>query len=307
MYLFQAALLFLEGFRSNMNEINKDVLRPRALVLAKRLTNGISAPTKTQLLEFANKEDILEKNIEAKHIYKQPMESSTKGKKLFRMHTSTGISVCEAEECCIQHYIEQGFYTHGQHWEGKIVTAIFFLLFWDIIYSKLRGVSGIFLSYYQMFPLDMFTESFYSNRKTLIEARLKEIESFSVEQLLAEMKFVWDSRPEHEHSPISRMCWESVRGASAALGARGAAALCARAARAAACSGFPDLTLWDVRAGEIAFVEVKTDSDKPSLKQLQWMHYLKSCGLRAEFCYIGVRTDRQRARAPAPGAARGGD
>lgn len=84
----------------------------------------------------------------------------------------------------------------GGHWEGRIAKTIFFILFWDIIYKPLHGVCGIFLSYYQSYPLDMFCESFYTNRKSLIEERLREIEESPIEETLSKMEAVWKSRPE---------------------------------------------------------------------------------------------------------------
>lgn len=53
---------------------------------------------------------------------------------------------------------------------------------------------------------------------------------------------------------------------------------------------------WYYRALQIKFVEVKTDSDKPSMKQIQWMHYLRDHDIDTEFCYLGANTTRQRCR-----------
>lgn len=47
---------------------------------------------------------------------------------------------------------------------------------------------------------------------------------------------------------------------------------------------------------QIAFVEVKTDSDKPSVEQIQWIHYMRQHGINARFCYVGVNTARSRSR-----------
>lgn len=47
---------------------------------------------------------------------------------------------------------------------------------------------------------------------------------------------------------------------------------------------------------QIKFVEVKTDTDKPSMKQLQWMQYLAENGIDTGFCYVGVHTTRCKAR-----------
>ncbi|XP_026495502.2 fanconi-associated nuclease 1-like isoform X1 [Vanessa tameamea] len=295
----KAAEVLLEGFNSNLPEKYLDFIRPRAKLLAKRQTNPISSALKVQLLSRADKYDILEKNIKAVHIYKQPMYNGGRGKIKFETRTADGMLVQEAEEYCKYHYIQEGKYTHGGHWEGKIVTTIFFLLFWDIIYAQLEGIRGIFLSHYQTYPLDMFCEDFYNNRKALIEKRLKEIEESTTEEILTKIETAWESRPETEQSGVqSGAGGEAARAACARLAPARVARVCARLAAdfAHAHSGFPDLTLWNERTGEIAFVEVKTDSDKPSMKQIQWMHYMQQHGIDTEFCYVGVHTGRARSR-----------
>ncbi|XP_038211585.1 fanconi-associated nuclease 1-like isoform X2 [Zerene cesonia] len=295
----KAAEVLIEGFNMDIPEEEMDCMRPRALKLVNRRTNKICEELAPILSKFAQKESILEKNIKSRHIYKQPMESYGRGKLKFQVRSSDGtLMVLEAEEYCKYYYINLGEYTHGGHWEGRIITTLFFLLFWDIIYANLRGVRGVFLSRYQRHPLDMF-DDFYENRKCLIEERLKEIENASEEEIVERMKRVWDARPEGEQSGIVRAVgWAGVRGAARGLRARGLAALCARlAARYRhARAAFPDLTLWNEDTGEVIFVEVKTDSDKPSLKQLQWMSYLRENGINTEICYVGVNTTRCKAR-----------
>ncbi|XP_072942888.1 fanconi-associated nuclease 1-like [Epargyreus clarus] len=295
----EAAQVLLEGFKTSMSEEAKDCMRPRANKLACRLTNCISSDLQDELLQYATKDTILEKNLKAHHVFKVPLESyNNRGKIKFETRTAEGRVVQEAEEFCISYYMAEQGYTHGWHWEGKIVTTLFFLLFWDIIYASLRGVRGVYLTHYQVYPLDMFLDSFYTNRKVLIEERLKEIEQSSTEDIVQRVCDTWESRPETELSGISRdVGLESVCAVCRALGGARAAALCARlAADCHARSGFPDLTLYNAHTDEIKFVEVKTDSDKPSMKQIQWMHYLQENGINTEFCYVGVNTKRCKAR-----------
>ncbi|XP_073953597.1 fanconi-associated nuclease 1-like isoform X2 [Choristoneura fumiferana] len=295
----EAAEVLLEGFKSNLSEEEKDLMRRRAVKIARQKTNKISEHLKTQLLEHANKDNILEKNLDADHVYKQPMENTSKGKSRFETKTSEGRIIQCVEEFAITHYISTGKFTHGEHWEGRIITTIFFLLFWDIIYSKPRGVRGIFLSHFQVYPLDLFSESFYVNRQTIIDDRLSLIEESSEMEVLKMMEDVWNKRPEHELSGINRsISWCALRGVAGCAGARALAALCRRLARdyRYAHSGFPDVTLWNVHNKEIKFVEVKSDNDHSSMKQIQWMNYLREHGIDTGFCYVGTDTTRQRCR-----------
>lgn len=76
------------------------------------------------------------------------------------------------------------------------MTTMFYLLFWDIIYWKPPDCPGVFLTRFQRFPLDLFCESFYANRRDSIEARLALIERCSNEELLKILQDKWNERPE---------------------------------------------------------------------------------------------------------------
>ncbi|CAH2042272.1 unnamed protein product, partial [Iphiclides podalirius] len=298
-----AAEVLLEGLRSDLTEEAKQAMQPRALKLATMRSNRISQLLRGELAVLATGNALREVDFDAHHIHQKPMERfNNRGKIKFETRSVTGERIfLEAEQFCIRHYISRGDFTHGEHWEGRLVTTIFFLLFWDIIYMRLPGVRGIFLTKFSMYPQDMFTDSFYVNRKTLIDERLATIENMEEDELVKTMKETWDSRPESERSGIERaLGWERVDAVGRCLGGRGVASLCRRLALnfRYANSGFPDLTLWNSTTKQIMFVEVKTDSDTPSVKQLQWLRYLRECGLRVQLCYVGADTTRQRARGP---------
>ncbi|XP_041984445.1 fanconi-associated nuclease 1 homolog isoform X2 [Aricia agestis] len=298
----EAAFVLLEGLNLEHRDEAKDVLRKRASLLAKRKTKTISPEVQIELLKYAEVEDRLEKQFDSKHIYKAPMENSRGGKLKFETRLNGEILVQDAEDFCLSEYLRSGEYTHGGHWEGRIITTIFFLLLWDEIYNQdylIPRVPGVVLCQYQVYPLDLHGEGFYRNRKKIIEHRLKEIQSMSVEKILEEMKRVWDTRPEYEVSGINRAIpYEVVSGAAECVGGAGLAALCRRLATCYghAHSGFPDLTVFNCHTKKIMFVEVKTDSDRPSMRQLQWMQFLRDHNLPVQFCYVGTETAKCKAR-----------
>ncbi|XP_032519813.2 fanconi-associated nuclease 1-like [Danaus plexippus] len=295
----EAASILLEGFEAGLPEESLEVLKVRAKLLVQRKTNCVTDSLKGKLQKYIDCNDVVEKNIRANHIYKVPMCSPGRGKIKFETRTERGVNIQDAEEYCIDYYINGGKYTHGGHWEGRILMTIFFLLFWDIIYNSIQGLRGIFLSHYQVFPLDMFTDSFYRNRKTLIDEKLKEIKESTIEDLIEKMESVWNSRPENELSGINRsITWAQVAGVCTCLGTGRISSLVRRLALTGGRtqSGVPDLTMWNELTREITFVEVKTDTDKPSIKQILWMHYMKQHGVDTEFCYVGVNTTRCKAR-----------
>ena len=67
------------------------------------------------------------------------------------------------------------------HAETRILTTIFSLLFWDIIFAD---VPGAFETPYQTAPLDLAEDTFYCARQDLIEARLEEIRNGGAERIL---------------------------------------------------------------------------------------------------------------------------
>lgn len=62
-----------------------------------------------------------------------------------------------------------------------MLTTIFALLFWDILFSDVKGA---FETPYQDAPLDLFEDSFYFSRKDLIDKRLAEINGGMAQEIL---------------------------------------------------------------------------------------------------------------------------
>lgn len=299
----EAAMVLLQGFKDNLAEDAKDALLPRANKIANQKNIDLREELRAELRSYS-KEAILESSFPGDHINKQHKDNyEQRGQRQFEMHTNEGKSIVYTEKYCLLHYVNNCNYTDGEHWEGRIASALFFILFWDIIYSKPEGVSGIFLNHYQRYPLDMFCESFYKIRKELIDERLAFIQQCTEEQLLDFMKTKFVERPQSQISEVVHrdIDWCRLAAVAGCLRGGGVAALCGRLARryGYAKSGFPDLTVWNTHTKQIKFVEVKSDVDKPSIKQLQWLRYLIDNGMDAGFCYIGVNTTRCKARSSA--------
>ncbi|XP_075981374.1 fanconi-associated nuclease 1-like [Anticarsia gemmatalis] len=294
----QAAETLLRGFKEDMSEELKDALRPRANKLADMLDDKLACELRTHVKDSL----VLERDMPADHVYKLPMDNyNQRGKLKFEAFIDGKRTTLSAEDYCILHYTQNGEFTRGDHAEGRLVITLYHLLFWDIIYSStedMRG-SGLFLTHYQRHPLDMYCRSFYMNRREAIDDRLQLIEDSTDAEIVAMMKTVWDERPEYELSGISRNVeFPELAGLATCIGARALSAICRRLALnyGYSHSGFPDLTLWNVNTKQVKFVEVKTDADKPSMKQLQWLRYLRQHGVSAGFCYVGANTTRCRAR-----------
>ena len=67
---------------------------------------------------------------------------------------------CSVEELSLNYYKKQG-YQQGHHTEGGMVSMLFMLLFWDIVFAPMDGV---FETPYQTAPLDMGSDAFYAGK-----------------------------------------------------------------------------------------------------------------------------------------------
>ncbi|PWA01215.1 hypothetical protein BB558_002709 [Smittium angustum] len=80
---------------------------------------------------------------------------------------------CSVEQVALSHYT-QTENLYGVHSESSILTTLFSLLFWDIIFWP---INGVFDNEYQAHPLDMYTDAFYKSRVNLIDERISEIKN----------------------------------------------------------------------------------------------------------------------------------
>ena len=105
-----------------------------------------------------------------------PIKGVQKGKSIWKGESEEVVNV---ETYALQHYERLGY--KGYHCEGRIVTTLFGLLFWDIIFAP---IPGAFETPYQTAPLDIFEDTFYHAREDLIENRLDEISRNNARQII---------------------------------------------------------------------------------------------------------------------------
>jgi hypothetical protein len=105
-----------------------------------------------------------------------PIKGVQKGKSIWK---GQGEEVVNVETYALQHYESLGY--KGYHCEGRIVTTLFGLLFWDIIFAP---IPGAFETPYQTAPLDIFEDTFYHAREELIEKRLGDISRNHARQII---------------------------------------------------------------------------------------------------------------------------
>ncbi|XP_044294560.1 fanconi-associated nuclease 1 [Varanus komodoensis] len=197
-------------------------------------------------------------------------------------------AVCSVEELALAHYRQNGF-DQGIHGEGSTFGTLYSLLMWDILFMD--GVPDVFRNPYQAFPLDLYTDSFYENRREAIESRLQELHDASPDMLQQWIAEVWGA----QYGKASALaCWErfsSVRQAQSlarSFGGPFLSGVCRRLSKDLRhCrGGLPDLVVWRTEDRQFKLVEVKGPNDRLSPKQVIWLAELQKLGAAVEVCHV---------------------
>ncbi|XP_028264335.1 fanconi-associated nuclease 1 [Parambassis ranga] len=196
--------------------------------------------------------------------------------------------ICSVEDLSLAHYRQQGF-DQGIHGEGSTFSTLFALLLWDIIFME--SIPDVFRNPYQTCPLDLYTDSFYENRKEAIEARVQLLGEASVETLNNMLEDVWSSQ---EGKVCSLVNWErfsSLQQAQSLVACLGGTFLSGVIARMTKdyrhCrGGLPDLVVWNTSNNSYKLVEVKGPNDRLSQKQQIWLDELQKLGADVEVCHV---------------------
>merc|ERR1711962_783953 len=85
------------------------------------------------------------------HATRPPPSKSTTPPKLRR----EGFEAVRVEEFALRYYKENRGFAEGLHGEGSIFSALFVLLFWDVIFMD--GIPDVFWNPFQTMPLDFLT------------------------------------------------------------------------------------------------------------------------------------------------------
>ncbi|KAM4746922.1 LOW QUALITY PROTEIN: fanconi-associated nuclease 1 [Rhinophrynus dorsalis] len=205
--------------------------------------------------------------------------------------------MCSVEELALAHYRQQGF-DQGIHGEGSTFCTLYGLLMWDIIFME--GIPDVFRNPYQAFPLDLYTDCFYENRKDAIENRIQLLRESSTEILLELLADVWNAYEGRAAALISWERFSSLQQAQNLVSCFGGpflSGVCKKMSKDIRhCrGGLPDLVVWNVQTKQYKLVEVKGPNDRLSHKQMVWLHELKKMGADVEVCHvvsIGAKSNR---------------
>ncbi|KAK7455129.1 hypothetical protein VKT23_011000 [Stygiomarasmius scandens] len=211
------------------------------------------------------------------------------GKSLWRGRTPD--EEVNVETAALYYYEDQGF--KGFHSETSILTTLFALLFWDIIFAT---IPGAFETRYQIAPLDLVEDAFYRARKEVIDKRLEDINNGQARNILERHYEMHGGCEGKKETWCVGMRWDV--GSKADLGeiveCMGGATLvhvCRLFCEdySARTSGVPDLIIWNFDTKECRFVEVKGPNDRASASQKLWFDTLLRAGTAVDLCHVEDR------------------
>ncbi|NXO47374.1 FAN1 nuclease, partial [Aramus guarauna] len=201
---------------------------------------------------------------------------------------SVSTVMCSVEELALTHYRQNGF-DQGIHGEGSTFITLYGILMWDIIFMD--DIPDVFRNSYQTFPLDLYTDSFYENRRDVIEARLQQLHMASSETLAKWLADIWTTQ---EGKASALVSWgrfislQQVQSLVSCLGGMFLSGVFRRLSKDLRhCrGGLPDLVVWRTHTNHFKLVEVKGPNDRLSHKQIIWLSELKKLGATVEVCHV---------------------
>ncbi|KAG8916910.1 hypothetical protein FRC02_003470 [Tulasnella sp. 418] len=191
------------------------------------------------------------------------------------------------EQFVLEHYEIKGY--KGFHAEGRIVTHLFCLLFWSILFDD--TIEGAFETCYQSAPLDLSHDTFYPARREAIDKRLQEIET-DVDRMLDIIREVDDrERPRKTWAQGARWDMFELQDTleiAEGLGGKTLGVICKLLCEeyGKRASGVPDLIVWNAAIKDAHFVEVKGPGDSLQENQKLWIDVLVGCGATVEVCRV---------------------
>ncbi|NXN93402.1 FAN1 nuclease, partial [Rhinopomastus cyanomelas] len=201
---------------------------------------------------------------------------------------SVSTVMCSVEDVALTHYRQNGF-DQGIHGEGSTFITLYGILMWDIIFKD--DIPDVFRNSYQTSPLDLYTDSFYENRKDVIEARLQLLHMASSETLAKLVSDIWTTQEGKAAALVSWERFASLQQVQSLVSCLGGVFLSGvfrhlskdlRHCR----GGLPDLVVWSTHTNHFKLVEVKGPNDRLSHKQMIWLSELKKLGAAVEVCHV---------------------
>jgi len=205
------------------------------------------------------------------------------------------------EILALEWYEERGY--RGFHAEGRIVSTLFTLLFFDILYMP---IPGAFETKYQTAPLDLSYDTFYASRRDAIEDRLAQLRTGEGPRIITEV----DDRERENQTWCVGVRWDMFQKSdlveiAEGLGGDGLAVICRLLCEdyGQRGGGVPDLIIWNAQKKTARFVEVKGPGDNLMETQKIWADVLLSAGVEMEVCRVVEDGENNKTPAKTPKSA----
>ncbi|BGP45790.1 hypothetical protein JCM10450v2_001620 [Rhodotorula kratochvilovae] len=206
------------------------------------------------------------------------VDTPTIGRKsVWRASNGEEVSV---EELCLEQYVREGW--KGFHSENGVLTMIFALTFWDILFAP---VDGVFETALQTAPLDLATDAFAIVRRPAITARLAALAQGEAPALLC----ATDARERPRGTFAVGTNWERYACEELVeivqcIGGPALAAILTVFVEEYGhrTGGIPDLCLWNPETSKALFAEIKGPGDALSETQKVWIDVLLGAGVGVE-------------------------
>ncbi|BFZ53673.1 hypothetical protein PYCC9005_000703 [Savitreella phatthalungensis] len=261
------------------HQIHHDVLQRRIV----RIERDLRLPVR----ERHNFSHVALRRAKESYVYGERLDDRLVGKHSVWRSRHSG-EECSVERLALEAYQEQGYL--GFHSENSIVTTLFAMLFFDILFLP---VHGVFQTPFQTAPLDLATDAFFPARASHIHHRLAEIDNGAAPHILSQV----DAAHRERKTWCVGLQWDYALADLLALVECLGATPLSRIMRLFAeeyghrVGGVGDLCLWRPASdhhpeAEAMFVEVKGPGDRLSETQLAWLDQMSLCGIRVELCHV---------------------
>lgn len=230
----------------------------------------------------------MERTVKGIQVYqeKENPKEDRRGEQTIWVDEEDGVTQCSVEAMCLTWYRGQGW--KGYHAEGGIIRTLFAYLFYDILFLY---IPNVFQTPYQTCPLDLHTDAFFPSRASEIYRRCADISNGGASELI---KNVWEAHSEKQTCIIG-LNWsfalEDLLEIAECFDGAALAQVCLVMAQeyAQRGGGIPDLFLWRTDTKEVMFAEVKSENDRLSDTQRQWIHVLTGAGVKVELCHAEAK------------------
>lgn len=216
-----------------------------------------------------------------------------------------------AEQAAAFYYKQRGYkclWSENNYW-----WMIMGLLFWDVIFAKVKGAVVIndggyeenlpvtSKKYKELFsliiktngiPADFFRLDFFKNRELIFNNRIKELMSSDVNTSLEKAYKRHFNKNFRMIEDWNRFTLEELKVSTKLMPKEILISLLVRILKDVTGNraGLPDLLVWN--ENDLFLAEVKSKNDKLSDRQVEWHDYLKLQGIKVELCLIN-HTERQ--------------